>query len=345
MVPRKHTACVAVLAVCLAWPLTRLPTVFAKATGSRLLKYRERAGIQLHSSAATFVRKREEMSPEDVRRVAEMTDAGRARKWDKVAAAFWQSSRSSSTLFAAAMMAAFRCGQYAEGVAVYERLRASQIEKTGPVFTAAFKLFSRLGMQDEVMETWTELEGTDILDDHASAQILYSSMVDAVAQAGNITGAAELIDSMRSENLDVNFAVWGSAINACKNARSPAAAKAAKFFLQEMVRAGVPPMITTFTQAMAAHAQSPLGSIQNLTDEMESLGIARDPIFVEQHALSVLGHVFKRFGKDDIPPLVARASSARRQVAAAILADAKADGMRLTSVANLIDRELKLLRA
>ena len=176
----------------------------------------------------------------------------------------------------AAMQAALNSRMYPEGVRFFERLRRSNAPITLPVYPTALKLYGKLQDEGEVRKLWKELVHFEAVN-HVVAQ----ACIDAYADNGNITGAAEVLDYMENNTIPMNARHFTSAINACANSEENYRARAAKFLLEKLLEKGLRPSIITYSCVIRSMQQSGDQELLDLVSNMAAQGVKANNVFAE----------------------------------------------------------------
>ena len=121
------------------------------------------------------------MSASGKRLVSQITEAGRRGNWVDIRRLFAEYTGRELPVYHAVMHGAYLCGQYEEGVRVYQRLCNSRIGKHEPVYATAVKLYAELGEPSAVEGIWQEaMSKYDVNKPLAAARI------EAAAVEGDI---------------------------------------------------------------------------------------------------------------------------------------------------------------
>jgi len=297
--------------------------------------YTEKSGSLVHSSAAKQQQNAAPITLEDRRIVSRIVAASAAGSWKQAKAAFDQSETRAIQVYNAAMFAALRNTKYEEGLKIYRQLCAEGTQKTSPTYTAAIKLFSRLGKPEEVQKVWEEADSWQRFADNGCQKLLISSMIDAAAHEGNVYEAARFLDVMVNRTITPDLPAWGSAMNACKNGFRP---NAARSFLKSMRRLQVEPDEVMYTMAMIAHIGAPLSKVTDFAEDMAAHGIQPTSRLVEGHVGAVLGKVVADGGVPEKLESIRTVRDDRLATAASVISAAESDGIRLTRMV----REVKI---
>ena len=162
-----------------------------------LSSVRARSGQGLHTRAVD--RGWSTFSKEGKILLSEIVAAGDRGDWQLVKHLYSNYDGQEIQIFNAVMWIAYQNGQYREGALVWERLRRLQLKSTAPTFTAALKIFTKLGQNTSVREVWTESLAVCKLDEPLAA-----ARIDAAAAEGDVKSAAEVLDLMNRTGVEMN---------------------------------------------------------------------------------------------------------------------------------------------
>ena len=247
-----------------------------------LSKLREKTGLALHMRARDNPANARPISEEGKMSLRDITTAGARGDWTRISAILSKYQGHDIQVFTAAMHFALQCGQLQAGACLYNRLENLQVSKTGPTFTAALKIFSRLGEHDTAREIWAEANSTVQID-----APLAGARIDAAAAAGDVAAAAEVLDQMNRTGPEIEVQHVTSAIHACWQAKGNGH-HAAKFLFQMMLDLGLSPNIATMTCLVGAYKSAPLSDLLAAKAELQQRRIAPNRAFVEVFLNSIL---------------------------------------------------------
>ncbi|CAE8617987.1 unnamed protein product [Polarella glacialis] len=296
---------------------------------------RQKSGNQIHTPAITNPLNRMVVPQEEMRIITAISEAGSAGDWPRAKAAYIRSKGLFTNVFNAAMVAAFKCRYYNDGVAIYKRLCNAGLPKTEVTYTYALKIFSKLGQLDQVRDIIQEAK-----EQLKPGIPLFGAMIDAAAEAGKVTEAIEILDTMRSENLVPDTAAWGSAINACKTARN---STVARHLVNFMIKVGVEPNYIVFCNAVGAHNGAGLVHLQKLKSDMAGMGIKGDFLFVETYVFSLIGTQFSARSVTEAVDELSELDPERLTEMASIISEARASQIRLTGLVKNVEGALQRL--
>ncbi|CAE8691332.1 unnamed protein product [Polarella glacialis] len=296
---------------------------------------RERSGNQQHIAAVSNPANDDmkDLPIKERRIITEISQAGRDRDWPRAKAAYVRSSGKARNVYNAAMVAAGQCKEHSAGVAIYNRLCNAGLPKSLVTYGAALKLFSKLDRQDEVNDIIKE-----IWENVQPDEPLLGAMIDAAAESGKVNEAIELLDKMRSQRLAPTARHWGSAINACKNAGN---STVARFLLDFMIKDGVAPTVIVFNNAVCAHSGAELRRLQKLRTDMVQMGIKADVAFVENYVAAVSGRLVSSRTAAAAADELSLIDPERLKDIALVIAEARADKIRLTGLVKTIEGALR----
>ncbi|CAE7938681.1 PPR4 [Symbiodinium necroappetens] len=242
---------------------------------------RERAGAKFRSQARDAIAPLP-LSQADKRLLDRLKRFSRKGDWDGVESAFSSYKGNSSQIYSQVMHAAFRCGRYQRGVAVYNNLCAMGLPKNLPVFTLATKLFAKAGDTVLVRKTWAEALETNAMD-----VPLAGARIDAAAEEGDIVSAATVLDNMTKQKLQPNLAHFTSAVRACVSAEG-VSHNAANFLLRKVEEQGLAPELIFFTALIKSYTHADLGNFTAAYQKMKDFGIEPDRVFAETYLGTLL---------------------------------------------------------
>ena len=263
-----------------------------------------------------------------------------AEGWWQVAVLLRQYNGTEIQVFNAAMYKALRLGKHNEGAEVYERACSLNVSKQSATFTAAMTIQSRLGNADAVRLIWGEAMSTCGLD-----AIIASARIRAAAEEGDVIGAATVLDDMKRSGVDVDIGHVTSAIRACGAAGGQNHNAAKYFFYSVLPEFKLQPNIITMNCFVAALRGAPLGDILAAGEAMTGWNIKPDRVFID----TLLATVLRKRPQERWSSAKQVADHVRRQeesrIAAArdALQEYKAQGIRLSRFAVLVDDGLRLL--
>eukprot|EP00438_Fugacium_kawagutii_P022818 Skav208210 [mRNA] locus=scaffold2026:337052:338056:+ [translate_table: standard] len=310
------------------------PQAFGKPGQQPLSELRERTGLAIRKRA----RGREDfrLSREEKILVSEISRSGEARNWTAAKSFFAEYSGTAPPVYGAALHAAFRCRKYQEGEEIYERCRSNCEVLTQPIYTAALRIFAKLGEAAKVQQIWDDalkrLESWDA--------ILGSARIAAAADAGDVEAAAGTLDAMNASNISIEVHHINSAMRACWGWGDDQH-QAAKYFFDLLPKFDLSPTVVSFTSLIGAYKTASLKQILKAYDQMKSLQIKPDAVFAETYTFCLLQ---SEMGLP-IEENVKRVSAERRQAAREALADFKRAGLRLHKVSRDADKELARMRS
>lgn len=253
---------------------------FAKTKQEPLDVVRERSGNALRQSARGTGNY--DLTGYEKRLLWKIAAASEKREGTAVSSHFAEYSGDAPPLFAAAMHGALRCSRYKEGAKIYDKCRASSQVLHGPVYTAAIKLFGKLGAPSRVREVWDEA-----LQVVGVNEILGSARITAAADEGNVSAAAEVLDLMNASGVTIHVGHVASAIRACwgwgTNQHKPA-----RYIFNLLPEFGLMPNVIIFTNLIRAYATAPVKDTVALYQDMKALQIKPNRVFAEIYLTTIL---------------------------------------------------------
>ena len=180
---------------------------FAVRRQKDLSALREREGLAIRAKARSLGDK---LSVQGQRTLSLVCKAADRRDWQQVWQLYSQSTTPEIQIYTAVMNAAMKCNQYNQGACVYESLCNRGINKNAASFTAAIRIFTKLGRKQKVRDVWAEAMRTCQLD-----QPLAGARITAAAAEGDVESAAVVLDQMKTSAVDIGIEHISSAIRAC----------------------------------------------------------------------------------------------------------------------------------
>lgn len=208
--------------------------------------------------------------------------ASENRKWTAVSSHFAEYTGDAPPLFTAAMLGAIRCRRYEEGIRIYGKCRESSQVLDEPVYTAAMKLFGKLGAPSSVRDVWDEA-----LQALGLTEILAAARIAAAADEGNVSAAAEVLDLMSASGVPVDVGHVSSAIRACWGCGTHQH-KAARYLFDLLQEFGLAPNIIIFTSLIRAYTTAACKDTVALYEDMKALQIKPDRAFTETYLTTIL---------------------------------------------------------
>lgn len=170
---------------------------------------RERSGQALRTKA-DGARSPFELHAQDKAVLTKISTASQRRDWQSVQSSFAGYTGSAVPVYTAALHAAFRCRKYKEGALIFDKCQAVCEGLDGPVFSAALRIFGKLGEHDRVRRVWNDTLAVCKLND-----VLASARLCAAADEGDVEGAASVLDLMESQGINIQIYHISSAMRAC----------------------------------------------------------------------------------------------------------------------------------
>ena len=151
-------------------------------------------------------------------------------------------------VYNAVLHAAVNCVQYKAGAEIYHKLCEQQITKTSATYSAALKIFAKLGQNETVRELWEEAKTNPMCEIN---EPLAAARIDAAAEEGDFESALVVLNEMNQTKVSINIAHITSAIRACWEAGG-ISYKTAERLLNLCPVLGLEPNIVTFTCLVGA---------------------------------------------------------------------------------------------
>lgn len=226
---------------------------------------------------------RANMSSSELLLVSRLSDAGKRRWWVDVKKLFRSYTGCAAPVYCAAIQAAYRCGRYKEGGEFYQRFRSYPNSIPSPVtLHLGVKIFGKLRLREQVDMIWNEIKEKGWVD-----EIRAAGRIDAAAEMGDIVCAAEVLDYMGQQSLNVDVDHFNSAINACRNAKPPNKS-AAMFLYEQLLKQGLEPTVSTFTVLMGAHTHAPLSALLKIRTKFADAGLQPTTYFSDSYMNALL---------------------------------------------------------
>lgn len=170
---------------------------FAKPKQEPLDAFRERSGKALRKSAKGTGNY--DLTRYEKNLLRKIAAASETRNWTAVSSYLAEYTGDAPPLFASAMQGALRCRRYEEGIKIYDKCRTSSQVLHEPVYTAAMKLFGKLGAPSRVRNVWDEA-----LQVVGLTEVLAAARIAAAADEGNVSATAEVLDLMNESGVPVD---------------------------------------------------------------------------------------------------------------------------------------------
>ena len=307
------------------------PSVFAISRGvnRKMERAAQERGLRLRSRVAD-VGIEGKLSPSERESLKTISDAAEGLNWFCAKAAWDKCNQRKPQLCNAVLHAAFRCGNYKAGTRIFSQMRLKGTNVTSVTYNCAIRLFSKLGEKAIVFSLWEEARNTWTSWNPKQKYLLMSEMVNALADAGNVTGIATFLEHILQEGLEIDEGTWGSALNGCKNA---GAASVAEYFLDLMAQFNVSANLIHHTLVMGAYAGRSLQNITKIASKAQPLGI--DTYFVEMHVTSLVGpyrNTSSARSLNDALKIVRQAPRSHNEAALQVIAEAQSQGIPITGL-------------
>ena len=274
--------------------------------------------------------------------IADMVEAGNSRDWFSVQRAFKSSSQEAAPQFNFAMAAAFKCGQFKEGMKIFDKLSAASVNKTLKSYCCALRLSGELGSQGRVLDLWAEAQQDNLWQDNESACSLMCAALFASSKLGNVTFAASLLDMMQKRGKVLNVIDWNQGIDACTAAGE---AGAARYLFDQMTEAGVQPNIITLTLLAGAHNGRSLKRICDVERLLNDFELRPDLAFFEELVCATFGarelKMTTIMRAQDAEAVVLNAPMSHRHEAWQLIQQARSQGLVLSNLLRLFEEALR----
>jgi len=308
---------------------------FARTRQQPLSELRERTGHALRRSARGTDGLASPLSPDEKLLVMHIATASEDRNWTAAKEFFGTYAGSATQVYAATMHAALRCREYRAGAKIFEQCQANCKFIGEAAYTAALRIFAKLGDATRVQQIWD-----DALNRLKLSEFLGSARIVAAAEAGDVEAAADTLDKLNSTNVSVQTHHVNSAMRACWgwNDRQH---KAAKYFFDLLPKFGLSPTVVSFTCLIGAYQTASLSQILLAYNEMKAFQVEPDTVFAETYIFSVLQ--VDRTERGRFQKNLQEKSINRLRAARDALTEFKVAGLRLSRACTRVDRELTRL--
>ena len=269
------------------------------------------------------------LTASEKRLMSQMSDASRGQNWQQVESLWSGYSGQSFPVACAAMQAAINCEHYRDAAKMHQKLWGRNPRPNSSVpYTLGIKIFAKLGQNETVQSIWTEAISRDLVDEFVAG-----SQIDASADFGNVTAAAEALEYMVRQNFSIGADRFCSAINACKNSDYLLRHRAAMFLFKQMISRGLQPDAAVFGSLLGAHSVANLTDILDVWQLMNKYGVRPNQIVAETCLTAILGR-FQSGTTLGVKGLVSELQnrSAKRRVAARDVLAAVLQSTRLLDV-------------
>ena len=186
------------------------PSCFGIGKQEPLSLIRERGGQSMQTKAVRNIT----LTKDNQVLLSRITATGKKRNWQQVQKLFSTYSGDDIPILSAVMHISVKCQSYQFGRMVYERICSRKLEKNGPVFAAAMKIYARLGKCERVRKIWAEAQRSCAID-----APLASSRIDAAAVEGDLESALDVLDLLNNTGIEIDILHITSAIRACHGAK------------------------------------------------------------------------------------------------------------------------------
>ncbi|CAE7560212.1 unnamed protein product [Symbiodinium microadriaticum] len=233
------------------------------------------------------------------------------------------------------MHIALNCGRYQDGCLLYDKICNLKLAKDTPVYTAALKLFAKVGQSDRVRDIWEE--ATRMVQINVP---LAAARIAAAAADGDVLAAAAVLDHMNQTGVPIGIGHISSAIRACWGSKD--SHKPARYLFQLLLDLDLEPDIITFTCFIGACITAPLEDVLSTYANMKERGIEVNQVFAETFLVTVLRKPQDAAWSLDnlVTDVLPAQSPACLDAAREGLADFKAAGIKFSKLTARIDRAL-----
>ncbi|CAE6945467.1 HACE1 [Symbiodinium sp. CCMP2592] len=144
------------------------------------------------------------LSKADIELLSMISTAAGKLDWYRAKAAWDSSSRLKTPLCNAMMHAAFRCGRYADGRRIFWDMCEKGLPKNSITYNCAIRLFSMLGQYEHAYALFEEArDKVAVSGDPRLLYLLFSEMINSMAEAGNVTGVGEFLQLMTDNGFQI----------------------------------------------------------------------------------------------------------------------------------------------
>ncbi|CAE7573245.1 PPR4, partial [Symbiodinium sp. CCMP2456] len=312
------------------------PVNFALRGQGNVRSLRKRDGLELHTKAS---HKNSVLSREG-RDVLESIQLARgAGDWIKVKSLYasYAGTGTEIQIFNAVLHTAVECVQYKEGADIFDSLYKLDITKTSATYSAALKIFAKLGHNATVKELWEEARNNPACDMN---EPLTAARIDAAAEEGDVESALLVLSNMTQTNVSINIAHVTNAIRACW-AAGGVKYRTAEHLFNLTATLGLEPNIVTFSCLVGAYGVAPLEKALAAYADMRSMGIEPNPPFADAYLGAILqkprAHSWQPAEIMDALQLLQEEAPNRIEAAKLALSEFKGLGLELTDLARRIE--------
>ena len=245
-----------------------------------LQSMRMKAGTQMSTRARDGVQT--DLGGRGKRLLSSISAAGDRSDWQTVNRLYSSYNGTETQIFNAVLHLACKCGKYEQGARIYEHANQLNVSKNALTLTAALAIHAELNETHAVRQIWTESLQTCKLDEP-----LAQARIAAAAAEGDITSAAEVLDIMIKDRVNINNAHITSAIRACWEAKGNYQ-NAAEHLFNLSIKLGLQPEIPSFTCLMGAYRNANLTRISAAYSRMKDFGVEPNRAFAEVYLIAVL---------------------------------------------------------
>ena len=257
------------------------PRSFAASGTDSLKSLRKRDGLALHTKAS---HKGSVLSKAGKELLKQLGVAREAGDWMKARSLFAGYAGTEIQVFNSVLHTACDCVQYKAGAKIYGDLCNQGIAKTSATYSAALKIFAKMGDNKTVRDIWQEAKSNPMCEVN---EPLAAARIDAAAEEGDVQSALLVLDDMFQKNISVNIAHITSAIRACWTAGGVSYKTADRLFSLSL-SLGLEPNIVTFACLAGAYVTAPLARPLTLYADMKNRSICPNEAFADAYLASVL---------------------------------------------------------
>ena len=315
---------------------------FARRGQGDVRSLRKRDGLELHTKAS---HKDSVLSREGADVLESIQLARGAGDWIKVRSLYaaYADTGTEIQIFNAVLHTAVECVQYKEGAAIFDGLCKLDITKTSATYSAALKIFARLGHNATVKELWEEARNNPACDMN---EPLTAARIDAAAEEGDVESALLVLNNMTQTNVSINIAHVTNAIRACWTAGG-VKYRTAEHLFNLTARLGLEPNIVTFSCLVGAYGAAPLEKALAAYADMRRMGIEPNPPFADAYLGAILkkprAHSWQPAEIKSALQLLQDEAPNRIEAAKLALSEFKGRGLELTDLGRRIDGALRKL--
>lgn len=189
------------------------------------------------------------------------------------------------------------CKRFEEAFALFQEMRTSGIAQNVPPFAVAMRACGQMGDYEKARVVWADMLSHGLRPINAT----FSNIIGAAADAGNSAAAEAHLREMYEHSLSPDQNQFGCLLKAYRNERDITRAET---LLEEMVARGVMPTVLHYTTAISIYRLTGLAStdparalqaISAFVERMLARGVVPDKYFFEEHLAALLGSPLEAF--------------------------------------------------